>query len=321
MLVDDIEIKVTAGSGGSGAVAFNKNLMEKGPTGGSGGSGGDIYVEGVTDIGALRRFKFKKDFYAENGRDGRSQFRDGVDGKDLTLYVPTGTVVYNLSTKDSFEVNSENERVVIARGGTGGKGNFHFRSSKRTSPKIAQKGKEGESFKIRFELKLIADIGLVGLPNVGKSSMLNEFTNAKSRVGNYPFTTLEPALGAYYNLIIADIPGLIKGAHRGKGLGVKFLKHIERTKILFHLISAESKRPIEDYRTIREELKRHNKELLEKREYLVISKKDMVSSKKLEEIKRKMSKINNDIILFSAIDDGSISSFKNFLSKIEKERI
>ncbi len=318
MLVDDIKIKVTAGSGGDGVVAFNKNLMEKGPTGGSGGKGGDIYVESVTDIGALKKFRFKKDFYAESGKDGRSQFRDGVDGKDLILYIPIGTVVHSLSTKESFEVGSKSERIVIAKGGRGGKGNFHFRSSRKTSPKIAQKGKEGDSFEIRFELKLIADIGLIGLPNVGKSSMLNEFTNAKSRVANYPFTTLEPALGVYYDLIIADIPGLIGGAHKGKGLGVKFLKHIERTKILFHLISADSKTPVKDYRTIREELKKHNRELLKKREYLIISKKDMVLNKRVEAIKDKMSKINSNILTFSAIDDRSIKEFKDFLSTIKK---
>ncbi|PIR01923.1 MAG: hypothetical protein COV63_02570, partial [Candidatus Nealsonbacteria bacterium CG11_big_fil_rev_8_21_14_0_20_37_68] len=207
MLIDDVKIRVTAGTGGKGAVAFNKNLMSLGPVGGSGGKGGSVYVEGISDLGALNKFRFKKEFKTANGQDGRPQFCDGKDASDLVLTIPVGTVVYNLETGENIEITKIGQQAVIARGGAGGKGNFHFRSSTNTTPKEFEYGEPGESLEIRFELKLIADVGFVGLPNVGKSSLLNELTNAKSKVANYPFTTLEPNLGAYYGLILADLPG------------------------------------------------------------------------------------------------------------------
>ena len=186
---------------------------------------------------------------------------------------------------ETAEVLKIGERILAAKGGLGGKGNFHFRSSTNTSPKQFQEGLSGEYSTVRLELKLIADVGLIGLPNAGKSSLLNELTKAKSKVANYPFTTLEPNLGAYYELIIADVPGLIEGASVGKGLGIKFLRHIERTKILFHLISAESENPAKDYKIIKKELETHNKELAEKTEYVFLSKSDTLPQ---EEIKRKL---------------------------------
>ncbi len=210
MLIDDVTIRVAAGNGGKGAVAFNKNLMELGPAGGSGGRGGSILVRGVSDISALNYFRHKKVITAPRGQDGQGQFRDGPNGSDVTLSVPIGTVVHNLSNDTDASVNTVGQEILIARGGNGGKGNFHFRSSTNTSPKQSQPGLPGEQWDIRFELKLIADIGLVGLPNVGKSSLLNELSRAQSKVANYPFTTLEPHLGVYYGLILADIPGLIE---------------------------------------------------------------------------------------------------------------
>jgi GTPase len=316
MLIDDVEIYIAAGKGGDGTVFFNKNLKELGPTGGSGGNGGSVYIEGVSDIGALRGFRFKKEFRAENGKDGRSQFRDGKDGEDLVLKVPVGCVVYK-EGEFVTEINKIGEKCVIAKGGRGGRGNFHFRSATNTSPKEFENGKDGESFDARFELKLIADIGFVGLPNVGKSSLLNELTNAKTKVANYPFTTLEPSLGVYYDLILADIPGLIEGASSGKGLGVKFLKHIERTKILFHFISADSLNPIEDYNTVRDELKKHNQTLVEKPEYIIISKKDNVSEEKLLEIK---NKFNKNVFAVSILDEKSIVLIKKLLNSLIKEK-
>src|SRR3989344_5869673 len=221
--------------------------MSLGPTGTRGGNGGSIYFEGVSDLGALGQFRFKKKLEAENGAPGRGQFRDGEAGEDLILKVPVGTVIHNLTTEKDTEITKTRERVLVAKGGFGGKGNFHFRSSTNTTPKQFQPGLPGERFDFRLELKLIADVGLVGLPNAGKSALLNELTMAKAKVANYPFTTLEPNLGVYYDLILADIPGLIEGASAGKGLGIKFLRHIERTKILFHLVSAESENPLKDY--------------------------------------------------------------------------
>ena len=290
MIVDDVTIQVSAGAGGRGAVAFNKNMKMLGPSGGSGGAGGDVYLEGVSDLTALNQFKSKRKLVAQNGRPGRDQFRDGADGKSLVLKVPIGTVVNNCDTEAKYELIEVGERVLAAKGGLGGRGNFLFRSSRNTTPMQFQQGTAGESFTLRLELKYIADIGLIGFPNAGKSSLLNELTSAESKVANYPFTTLEPNLGVYYELILADIPGLIEGASAGKGLGIKFLRHIDRTKVLFHLVSAESDNPVRDYRIIRNELRAHNKELLEKREFVFLSKSDMVSgedvSKKIDAFKK-----------------------------------
>lgn len=321
MFIDDVVIRVFAGKGGRGAVAFNKNLMSLGPTGGSGGKGGSIYAEGVSDLSALQQFRYKKMLRAENGLDGRAQFMDGHDGKDLTIKVPVGTVIQNLDNGTDVEIVKIGERALLAKGGNGGKGNFQFRSSRNTTPTQFQFGRPGEEFKLRLELKLIADIGLVGLPNAGKSSLLNELTNAKSRVANYPFTTLEPNLGVYYELVIADIPGLIEGSSGGKGLGIKFLRHIERTKIIFHLISSESDTPAKDYKVIRKELDVYNKALLDKPEYLFLSKSDNVSPVILKKKLAALKKLNSKAIAISILDDKSLEKVKNILNKIEAEKI
>ncbi len=259
MLIDDVTIKVKAGAGGRGAVAFDKNKMAIGPAGGSGGNGGNVICEGVSDLSALNHFRHKKDLNAKNGEDGRSQFRDGTTSEDLILHVPVGTVIHNLETASASsaqagtdqEITKIGQRILVAKGGHGGKGNFLFRGPKSTSPKRFQFGLPGETAALRLELKLIADVGLIGYPNVGKSSLLNELTRAQSKVANYAFTTLEPNLGTFYELILADLPGLIEGASHGKGLGIKFLRHVERTKILFHLLSAESENLVKYYKAIR----------------------------------------------------------------------
>ncbi|MEK7555387.1 MAG: GTPase ObgE [Patescibacteria group bacterium] len=320
MLIDDVTIKVSAGNGGKGAVSFNKNMMSLGPTGGSGGKGGSIYFEGVSDLSALGQFRYKKEIKAKDGVNGRDQFNDGPDGGDLILKVPVGTIIRKIETNETGEILKINEKILIAKGGIGGKGNFHFRSSKNTSPKQFQTGLPGEHFTLKLELKLIADVGLIGLPNAGKSSLLNELTEAKSRVANYPFTTLEPNLGTYYELILADIPGLIEGASVGKGLGVKFLRHIERVKILFHLISAESENLTKDYKIIKNELGTYSKELIEKTEYVFLSKSDMFSR---EEIKKKIAilkKINKNASPISILDDDSLEKVKKILNKIKAEK-
>jgi len=209
--------------------------------------------------------------------------------------------------------------VLVARGGKGGKGNFHFKSSRNTTPKEFQPGLPGERFEIRLELKLIADVGLIGLPNVGKSSWLNTLTNAKSKVANYQFTTLEPHLGVYYELILADIPGLIEGAAEGKGLGIKFLRHIERTRTLFHFVSAESEHPETDYKTVRKELKAYNPELVAKEEFVFLSKKDLVpESEAAKKAKNLSKKIGKDVIPVSVISDEDISRVETMLNVIKK---
>mgnify|MGYP001617928556 FL=1 len=320
MLIDDVTIRIKAGDGGRGAVSFNKNLMSLGPAGGDGGNGGSIYFEGVSDLSALSQFRYKKDLKTKNGGDGRPQFSDGSDGEDLILKVPIGTVIRNLETEKTEEIIKTGQRIPMAKGGHAGKGNFKFRSPKNTSPKRFQFGLPGESFTIRLELKLIADIGLIGLPNAGKSSLINELTKANSKVANYPFTTLEPNLGTYYELILADIPGLIEGASAGKGLGIKFLRHIERTKILFHLISAESENPARDYKIIKNELKKYSKELAEKLEHLFLSKSDMLPEKEIKKKLARIKKLNKNAIAVSIHDWNSLEKVKKILNKIKTEK-
>ena len=320
MLIDDVEIKINAGNGGKGAVAFNKNLKSRGPVGGSGGKGGNVYGDGVSDLTALRQFRFKKEFSAENGRDGRGQFRDGHNGGDLVLKLPVGTVAHNLTTGSEINIEKIGERILLAKGGIGGKGNFQFRSSRNTTPRYAQPGMPGEHFAFRLELKFIADIGFVGLPNVGKSSLLNKLTNAGSKVANYPFTTLEPNLGAYHELILADIPGLIEGSSSGRGLGIKFLRHIERTHILFHLISTESSTPSRDYNIIRKELGAWNIALRQKPERLFLTKSDLVTPEELNEKLSALKKIDPQALAISINDMESIKKVEKILNDIKAKK-
>ncbi len=320
MLVDEITLRVKAGDGGNGAVAFNKVKLSRGPTGADGGTGGSVYFEGTSDINALMVFASRKEVEAERGRDGRGQFLDGRRGEDLVLKVPTGTRVTNLDTGFVQEIHNVGERILAAGGGVGGRGNFKFRSAINTTPMEHEDGTKGDEATYKLELRLIADVGLVGLPNAGKSSLLNELTAAKSRVANYAFTTLEPHLGAYYGIILADIPGLIEGASEGKGLGVKFLKHIERTKVLFHLIDAESEDVVRDYRVIRKELETYNPELLEKTEDVFLTKSDMVSAAELKEKMAALKKAGLKPIAVSILEPESMEKVKKLLNKIKDEK-
>jgi len=320
MLIDDIKIRVKAGDGGTGKVAFNTNLMSLGPAGGTGGRGGSVYIEGDSNLSLLNQFRFKKELKAESGKNGKAQFCDGPDGADLVLKIPVGTVIHNLTTGLDIEIVKIGERVMIAKGGRGGRGNFHFRSSTNTTPKQFEVGKPGEDFELRLELKLIADVGFIGYPNVGKSSLLNELTRAQSKVANYPFTTLEPNLGVYYELVLADLPGLIEGASHGKGLGIRFLKHVERTKVLFHLVSAESEDLVKDYKIIRKELGEYNKELLEKPEYLFLSKSDMLDKKILTSKLKELKKLNKNVVAISIHDWDSLEKVKKILNIIAKDK-
>jgi GTPase len=320
MLIDDVTIKVKAGKGGDGMVAFAKTLMNQGPTGGNGGRGGNVIVRGINDLGALRPFKTKKLVTAKDGGQGEQNMRTGANGQDGVVIVPVGTVVHDLTNKKDYEINKAGEEIVISKGGNGGFGNFYFRSSINTTPEKANPGEAGENTELRLELKLIADIGFVGYPNVGKSSLLNELTNASSKVANYKFTTLEPHLGVYYELILADIPGIIEGASEGKGLGHKFLKHIERTKMLFHFIAADSENPLEDYEIIRGELGKFNPELLKKEEWIIVSKTDEKSSEEVKKIVNKLKKKNPRVISLSLLDDKSVEGLKKVLNEIKRDK-
>lgn len=321
MLADDVTITVHSGNGGNGRVDFNRTMMALGPTGGRGGKGADVFLRGISDIGALSKFKSKKVYFAKNGEVGGIQIRDGKGGEDLYLTVPVGTVVHYTASGNTEEVSFVGQEICIARGGRGGRGNFLFRSSTNTSPRESEAGEEGIEVELRLELKLIADVGFIGLPNAGKSSLLNALTNAKSRVANYAFTTLEPNLGAYYELILADIPGLIEGASDGKGLGVKFLQHIERTGVLFHLISTENEDPVEAYHIVREELKKYNPKMLEKEEYVILSKSDLVSEEELAHKKEQLHEKSIESISISSELGEGLAEVKKILARIEKKKI
>ncbi|MFA6190318.1 MAG: GTPase ObgE [Candidatus Staskawiczbacteria bacterium] len=320
MIVDDVKIMVYAGHGGKGMSTFSKIKFVKGPTGGNGGIGGNVFLEGCADLGALRQFRFKKDYKAKDGENGKSGLHDGSNAEDFILKVPVGTVCHNLTKHTDIEITKIGQREMVAKGGIGGKGNWYFRSAINTSPKEFQTGKPGECFELHLELKMIADVGFVGLPNVGKSSLLNELTKANVKVANYPFTTLEPNLGVYYDLILADIPGIIEGASTGKGLGIKFLRHIERTKVLFHFISAESVDPLLDYKTIRNELETYSNVLLEKPEYIFLSKADIIDKNTILKIEKDFKKIKKEIIPISIIDIESLDFIKKTLNTLIKEK-
>ena len=321
MLVDEVTIKLHAGNGGRGAVAFNKVKLSQGPVGGDGGNGGNMYFEGVSNINALMSYASNKEMKAEDGKNGRGQFLDGRRGEDFVLKIPTGTTITNLGTGYKQEMETVGQKILAAGGGMGGKGNFKFRSAINTSPTEFQEGLPGDTCEYHLELRLIADVGLVGLPNAGKSSLLNELTSAKSKVANYAFTTLEPHLGAYYELIIADIPGLIEGASSGKGLGVKFLRHIERTTTLFHLLSSESEDPAQDYEIIRNELEIHNSLLTIKKEFVLLTKTDAVAPKVLKEKVAVLKKLGLKPIPVSILDSESLGEVKKILNKIKAEKL
>ncbi|MBU3901622.1 GTPase ObgE [Patescibacteria group bacterium] len=320
MLIDDVKIKVKAGRGGNGSVAFNKTKMSLGPTGADGGRGGSVYFEGVSDLGALIQFRYKKEITAKSGERGRRQLNDGPDGADIILKVPIGTVVHNLTVNEDYEIVTIGQKILIAKGGKGGRGNYKFRSATNTSPKEYEEGQSGQEAELHLELKLIADVGFIGLSNVGKSSLLNELTRAKSKVANYHFTTLEPNLGAYYELILADLPGLIEGAAEGKGLGIKFLRHVERTRTLFHFISVESAEPAKDYEIIRRELGAYNKELLNKTEYIFLSKADLLAKEEIDEKISALKNINKEILPISIHDTESLERVEKILRAIIKEK-
>ncbi|PIR68905.1 GTPase ObgE, partial [Candidatus Nomurabacteria bacterium CG10_big_fil_rev_8_21_14_0_10_03_31_7] len=240
--IDEIKIYGEAGTGGNGVVRWRqeKFIPKGGPAGGDGGRGGDFYAQAVRDVHILSKYKAKKSFYAEKGENGGNKSLHGKSGNDFILELPIGSIVTNLDTEESWQLLEEGQKVLLLKGGYGGFGNEHFKSSTNTTPKEWRPGEEGEHGNFYIELELFADIGLVGLPNAGKSSLLNVVTNADAKVGDYAFTTLDPNLGDFYGYTIADIPGLIEGANIGKGLGVKFLRHIKRTKMIAHLVSFDN---------------------------------------------------------------------------------
>ena len=301
MLIDHAEITVRGGHGGAG---MPKKL--KGPDGGNGGTGGDVYLKTSSNINLLNQFSEKDVFVAENGEMGARGNKTGKDGDDLEILLPVGTGVYDKKTRELIvEINKIGERVLICKGGKGGWGG-----------ETAELGARGEERKLILSLRLIADFGLIGLPNAGKSSPLNELTNAKALTANYPFTTLEPNLGVFEGKTLADIPGLIEGASTGKGLGIAFLKHIEKVSVLLHCISSETQDPIHDYKTVRKELGDFKPELTKKPEIIILTKTDMVDPKTVKELIKKLSKESKNIIAVSIHDFQSLEELKKVLRKI-----
>ncbi len=313
MLIDEVNITIKGGDGGNGIVHFYADAFRPkgGPDGGRGGSGGSVYFEGVSDISKLNQFRHSKVYSAENGENGGRNNRTGKNGEDLIIPVPVGTVA-NYDNGTSIEITDVGQKVLMAKGGNGGKGNFMFKSATNQTPQERELGFKCTPKKLFLQLKLIAQVGLIGLPNAGKTSLLNELTPANAKVANYAFTTLEPNLGVTRGgLIIADIPGLIEGAANGKGLGIKFLKHIERTRLLIHCISAESIDPLKDYQTIRNELSNYSSVLAKKPEIIVLTKSDVLEPK---EIKSVQQKIGADLVT-SIIDTDSIKKLSDFITK------
>ena len=313
MLVDEVDIVVKGGHGGAGRVAFYSK-KGSGPNGGDGGRGGDVFVVATSDLYGLNRFLSNAELKAENGEPGSVNRKSGANGKDLNLIVPIGTVLIDEQGKE-IELANLNQKVLLTEGGLGGRGNYFFKSSGNTTPRYAQPGLPGEEKKLKLHLKLIADFGLIGLPNAGKSSLLNEITSAEAKIGAYPFTTLEPNLGMLNGKTLADIPGLIEGASEGKGLGDKFLKHIEKVTLLLHCISAESEDPLKDYKVIRNELKKFNPKLLEKDEVIILTKSDLLETKDLEKKLKSLSKTKRKIIPVSIHNWDSIQEFLKFLTQ------
>lgn len=315
MLVDEARIKTKGGNGGKGALLFGEDQLSRRPAGADGGNGGAVYVEASKEVTDLSRFRYEKDFFAENG-EGGFRNKQGKDGKDIILKVPRGTIVHNLTSGMDDELMNEGDSVMVAKGGTRGRGNGSFRSARFCDPNKVEEGRSGYESELDLELQLIADIGFVGLPNVGKSSLLNSLTGAKSKVGNYLFTTLEPYLGALPGgNVIADIPGIIEGASEGKGLGTKFLRHIKRTKVIAHCISAESEHITEDYNTIRAELKKYSEELAGKPEFVILTKSDQVDGKTLKAKEKEVKKLNKNFLAVSILDDALLKEITDALNK------
>ncbi len=342
-MVDTAKIWIRAGNGGDGSISFRREkfIPKGGPDGGDGAKGGDVYVETDPNLNTLDYFAHSQKFFADNGKPGSKKKMSGLKGEDLTIKVPIGTVIRFKNAKEQTQRENPNlmasrqelakdqtepglidfdkpgMKILVAKGGKGGRGNVHFKSASSTTPMVAEQGQLGDSYIAELELKLLADVGLVGLPNAGKSTLLSVLSNARPKVADYEFTTLEPNLGVLKigekRLVIADIPGLIEGASEGRGLGIQFLKHIERTKVLVHLVSASEEEAEDIYKkyvTVRKELEEYGTDILEKEEIVVLSKIDLVDEKKVKEVVNYFKKKKIDLLPISAANQEGIKELK-----------
>lgn len=330
--IDRALITVQAGDGGSGHVSFRREkfIPKGGPSGGDGGIGGSVTFVAEEGLSTLFDFRYQHRFEAENGENGGAKQCSGKNGKNLDIRVPPGTMVFNDANGELMHDIKPGDRITIAKGGKGGFGNEHFKSSTYQTPRESTPGEKGEFFTLRLELKLIADVGFLGKPNAGKSTLLAALTRANPKIADYPFTTLSPQLGiaeldAHRRVILADIPGLIEGASQGAGLGLEFLRHVERTRILVHLLDilpADESDPVENYRVIREELRKHSQSLYDKRELVVINKIDLIPDKAerdkaIKRICRELElRLDRDVI---AISGAARTNLNSLLERLWKE--
>lgn len=321
--VDQLDCVVTAGKGGNGVVRWRheKGKEFSGPSGGNGGKGGDVYAVAVRDIGILARYQRDAQFNAGSGNDGFKDSKQGKSGDDFELSVPIGSVIQNRETGEVYELLGEGDRVMLAKGGRGGLGNEHFKSSVNTRPEEQTNGEPGESFSIHIELQIIADAGLVGLPNAGKSSLLNVLTRAGAKVGDYAFTTLSPNLGDCFGYILADIPGLIEGAAEGKGLGHEFLRHIKRTKVILHCVGLDNQEPLASYTTVRDELAAYDQSLATKPELIILTKADVVTKSDAAKVADMFVGMGKAVVVVSIIDDVSIKVLRDSVVAFIREHI
>lgn len=330
MFTDYVRIHAEAGKGGNGAIAFRreKYVAAGGPDGGDGGKGGDVYFKVDKDANTLIEFRYKKKFKAENGENGEGGHRFGKSGEDLYIPVPIGTVVKDTATDEVLADLSEPGQVaLILKGGRGGKGNSHFATSTRQAPRFAQDGEPGEEKELTLELKLLADVGLIGFPNVGKSTFLSVVTSATPKIANYHFTTIEPNLGVVKSkygdsFVIADIPGIIEGASTGVGLGIQFLRHIERTRLLLHFIDVsgtEGRNPVDDYYKVNEELKKYSIKLSQRTQIIVANKIDSMQDSSLyEELEKVAKEHKQKIFKISGATGEGVEELMNYVSKTLK---
>ena len=330
MFTDYVKIHAQAGKGGNGAISFRreKYVAAGGPDGGDGGKGGDVYFKVDKDANTLIEFRYKKKFKAENGENGEGGHRYGKSGEDLYIPVPIGTVVKDTETDEVLADLSEPDQVaLILKGGRGGKGNSHFATSTRQAPRFAQDGEPGEEKDLTLELKLLADVGLIGFPNVGKSTFLSVVTSATPKIANYHFTTIEPNLGVVKSkygdsFVIADIPGIIEGASEGVGLGIQFLRHIERTRLLLHFIDVsgtEGRNPVDDYYKVNEELKKYSEKLSKRTQIIVANKADIITDENLyKELEKVAKKHNQKIFKISGATGEGVEELMNYVSKTLK---
>ena len=330
MFTDYVKITAKAGNGGNGAVSFRreKYVASGGPDGGDGGKGGDIYFEVDPDANTLIEFRYKKKFKAKNGNNGEGAHKYGKGGEDLTIKVPIGTIVKDANTEEVLaDLSEKGQRVLILKGGKGGKGNSHFATSTRQAPRFSEGGEEGEEKELILELKLLADVGLIGFPSVGKSTILSVVTSATPKIAEYHFTTIEPNLGVVNtefgnSFVLADIPGLIEGASEGTGLGIQFLRHVERTRLLLHVIDVsgmEGRNPVDDYFTINKELEKYSKKLANRKQIIVANKADIMQEDLYNELEKLAKEKEVEIFKISAATGEGLKELMTHVSNVLKQ--